>query len=79
MDTRAARAARPADDLDAVNTEIVQTLPAEEGLVPSTTRVDGRLAIRPCFVNPATTIAEVDALADKVADIGDRIVARMFA
>lgn len=62
--------------LDAVNTEIVQTLRAEQRLVPSTTRVDGRLAIRPCYVNPATTLAEVDALADTVVEIGDRIAAR---
>jgi aromatic-L-amino-acid/L-tryptophan decarboxylase len=62
--------------LDAVNTEIVQTLRAEERLVPSTARIDGRLAIRACFVNPATSLAEVDALADKVAEIGDRIVNR---
>lgn len=59
--------------LDAVNTQIVQLLRAEEDLVPSTTRVDGRLAIRPCFVNPATTLREVEALADAVVRIGDRL------
>ena len=59
--------------LDAVNTEIVQRLRAEEDLVPSTTRVDGRLAIRPCIVNAATTVAEVDALADAVVRIGDTL------
>ena len=57
--------------LDTINTEIVRRLRAEEGLVPSSARVDGRLAIRPCFVNPATTRAEVDALADAVVRIGD--------
>jgi glutamate/tyrosine decarboxylase-like PLP-dependent enzyme len=59
--------------LDAVNTQIVQTLRAEENLVPSTARIEGRLAIRPCIVNPAATLAEVDALADRVVDIGDRV------
>jgi aromatic-L-amino-acid decarboxylase len=59
--------------LDVVNTEIVQRLRAEEGLVPSTARVNGRLAIRPCIVNPATTTAEVDALADAVVRLGDTI------
>ena len=59
--------------LDALNTEIVQTLRAETSLVPSTTRIEGRLAIRPCFVNPATTLAEVDGLADRVVEIGERL------
>ncbi|HEX7171639.1 MAG TPA: pyridoxal-dependent decarboxylase [Candidatus Limnocylindria bacterium] len=59
--------------LDALNTEIVQTLRAETRLVPSTTRIQGRLAIRPCFVNAATTLAEVEALAESVVEIGDRL------
>lgn len=61
--------------LDAINMRIVQTLRAETGLVPSTARIDGSLAIRPCIVNPATTLAEVDALADSVVRIGDRLAA----
>ena len=59
--------------LDAVNMEIVQRLRGEEALVPSTTRIDGRLAIRPCIVNAATTSSEVDALADAVVRIGDAL------
>jgi aromatic-L-amino-acid decarboxylase len=61
--------------LEETNTRIVQLLRAEEDLVPSTTRVAGRLAIRACFVNPATTLREVDALADAVVRIGDRLPA----
>ena len=61
--------------LDAVNTQIAQLLRAEENLVPSTTRVAGRLAIRPCFVNPATTLREVDALAAAVVRLGDQLSA----
>ena len=45
------------------NPEIVQMLRAEAGTVPSTARIEGSLAIRPCIVNPATTLTEVDALA----------------
>lgn len=59
--------------LDDVNAEIVRRLRAEHDLVPSTTVVEGRLAIRPCFVNPATTLAEVDAFADRTAEIGDEL------
>jgi hypothetical protein len=38
--------------------------------VPSSTVVDGRLAIRPCFINPRTTGAEVDGLVDAVLRFG---------
>jgi hypothetical protein len=41
--------------------------------VPSTTRVKGHLAMRPCYINPRTTLADVDGLADAVAAIGDSI------
>jgi aromatic-L-amino-acid decarboxylase len=61
--------------LDSLNTLIVQTLRAEENLVPSTARIDGRLAIRACIVNPATRLAEINELADKVVEIGDRAAA----
>ena len=62
------------EQADALNAEIVQLLRAETSLVPSTAKVGGRLAIRPCFVNPATTLAEVDGLADAVVEIGDRLI-----
>jgi aromatic-L-amino-acid/L-tryptophan decarboxylase len=41
--------------------------------VPSTTRVAGRLAIRPCYINPRTTLREVEGLAQAVRDIGDQL------
>ena len=64
-----------ADDAtaDQVNERILQLLRAETPYIPSSARVSGRLAIRPCYVNPATTLAEVDGLADAVVEIGDRI------
>ena len=41
-------------------------LRAETPFVPSTTRVEGKLAIRPCFVNASTTLDEVTGLAKAV-------------
>ena len=41
----------------------------------STTRVDGRLALRPCFVNPRTTLADADALVDEVLTVGRELAA----
>lgn len=59
--------------LDRLNAEIVRRLRAETAFVPSTTRVAGRLAIRPCYINPRTTLAEVEGLARAVRAIGDGV------
>jgi aromatic-L-amino-acid/L-tryptophan decarboxylase len=48
-----------------LNTEIVRRVRAR-GQVPSTTRVAGALAIRPCFISPRTTLADADLLIDDV-------------
>jgi len=60
-------------NLDRLNAEISRHLRAETPYVPSTTRVAGKLAIRPCYINPRTTLREVDGLARSVRAIGDRI------
>lgn len=59
---------------DALNAEIVRHLRAEGKYVPSTTVVRDALAIRPCYINPRTTLADVDGLADSVREIGDQLV-----
>ncbi len=61
--------------LDALNSEIARRLRSEGEYVPSTTVVRGALAIRPCYINPRTTIADVDGLADSVRRIGGHLVA----
>jgi aromatic-L-amino-acid decarboxylase len=60
-------------DLDELNAEIARRLRAEGRYVPSTTRIRGSLAIRPCYINPRTTIAEVNGLADRVRELGDQL------
>lgn len=57
--------------VDNLNVEIARRLRAETGLVPSTTRIGGKLAIRPCYINPRTTLVEVDGLARAVRQLGD--------
>lgn len=56
----------------AVYRELVRTTP----FVPSTTRVAGALAIRPCFTNPRSDLEHVAGLADAVARIGDALTGR---
>jgi hypothetical protein len=58
--------------LDELNTEIARRLRIE-GIVPSTTRVVGKYAIRPCFINPRTTIAEVEQMVARTRAIGDEL------
>jgi len=59
--------------VDGLNAEIARRLRAETPYVPSTTRVAGRLAIRPCYINPRTTMDEVEGLARAVRAIGDEL------
>jgi aromatic-L-amino-acid/L-tryptophan decarboxylase len=58
---------------DAVNAEILLRLRRTTRSIPSATVVGGHLAIRPCFINPHTRLADVDALVDHVTTIGDEL------
>lgn len=62
----------PEPDLDALNGRI-ERLRAETRIVPSSTPVDDRFAIRPCFLNPRTTERDVGELVDSVVRICDRL------
>jgi glutamate/tyrosine decarboxylase-like PLP-dependent enzyme len=62
-----------AQEPDAVNEQIVLAL-QESGIVaPSTTRIDGKVAIRAAIVNHRTSRAEIDALIDGVLSFGNTI------
>jgi aromatic-L-amino-acid decarboxylase len=58
--------------LDDLNAEIAQRL-RMEGIVPSTTRVAGKYAIRPCFINPRTTVMDVERMVARTRAIGDAL------
>ncbi len=60
----------PAADLDEINAEVLRRLRRDTPYAPSSTRVAGRYVIRPCYINPRTTEADVDGLADAVLAIG---------
>ncbi|HET6838845.1 MAG TPA: aspartate aminotransferase family protein [Bradyrhizobium sp.] len=63
-----------ATDANKVNREIVVAL-HESGLVaPSTTTLDGQLAIRAAIVNHRTDVRDIDALISAVLDFGERVV-----
>ena len=58
---------------DAVNAEILLRLRRTTRSIPSSTVIGGRLAIRPCYINPHTRLADVDTLVDHVTAIGDEL------
>jgi len=64
-------------DLDALNRAIHRQLIHNSRSMPSTTQINGRLAIRPCFIGARTNWQHVDALLQEVRQIGARLVASL--
>lgn len=62
--------------LDALNDAVLHGIRARGRVVTSSTRVNGRYAIRPCFINPRTTLADADALVDEVLAVGRELATR---
>lgn len=65
-------------DLDALNRDIHRQLIHGSRNMPSTTRINGKLAIRPCFIGARAGWAQVDDLLAEVKDIG-RVLSRTHA
>ncbi len=64
------------DGLDALTGRLLQRLRRETRFAPSSTVVGGALAIRPCYINPRTTLDDVRGLVDAVVGLGDDETAR---
>lgn len=64
---------RTEGELDDLNGRLLRALRRDTPYAPSSTRVGGRYALRPRYVNPRTTLADVDGLADAVLDLGTRL------
>jgi glutamate/tyrosine decarboxylase-like PLP-dependent enzyme len=60
--------------LDALKEAILRGIRARGRTVTSSTRVDGRFVIRPCFINPRSTLADAEALVDEVLAVGQDIL-----
>jgi aromatic-L-amino-acid/L-tryptophan decarboxylase len=63
----------PSGDPDQINARILESLRRETATVPTSTVVDGVLALRPCIISPRTTAREVDDLVRATLAIGDAI------
>jgi aromatic-L-amino-acid decarboxylase len=61
-------------DLDKLNQKLFWRLIRENEFIPSTTRVNGQLAIRPCFLGARIESDQVDGLVQAVLRIGAELV-----
>jgi len=61
------------EDPDEFNQRLLRRLLRETDFMPSSTVVDRRFAIRPCFINLRTTLDHVDAFVDAVLRIGGEL------
>lgn len=57
-------------DIDQFNQRLHRRLVRENEFMPSTTRVSGKLALRPCYIGARTNQFQVDALLKSVLRIG---------
>ena len=56
--------------LNELNRDLLGCVQERGRAIPSGTELDGRFAIRPCFINPRTMEADVHALFDEVIECG---------
>ncbi len=71
--------APPGADPDEFNHRLLRRLLRETDFMPSSTLVDGRFAIRPCFINVRTTTTHVDGFLDAVLRIGADLTSEVQA
>ncbi len=67
---------RASGELERVNRAVAQAVRARGRVVPSTTRIDNKLAIRACFIGPRTGLADADALVDEILAAGRAVTVR---
>ena len=61
------------DDLDALNQQIFRQLVRENKVLPSTTRVNGQLALRPCWIGARSKMEHAEALVQAVLRMGGEL------
>ncbi len=62
------------EDLDRLNQLIFRQLVEENEFLPSTTRVNGQLAIRPCWIGARSEMTHAQGLLESVLRIGEYLV-----
>ncbi len=65
------------DDLDQLNQRLCRRMVRENEFMPSTTRVKGKVALRPCFIGARTDRSQIDGLVQAVLRIGAELAEEM--
>ena len=63
--------------LNELNREVVRCVQERGRCAPSGTELRGAFAIRPCYINPRSTLADVEALIEEVETCGAAVWERM--
>lgn len=74
---RSCTASRATEMLNQLNRAVLTRVRAHGRCMPSATTVRGAFVIRPCYINPRTTLADVDSLADEVEACGAEVWATL--
>jgi glutamate/tyrosine decarboxylase-like PLP-dependent enzyme len=61
--------------LERLNARILEGVRARGRVIPSSTRVNNKLAVRPCFISPRNRIEHADWLVDDVLEVGRELLA----
>jgi aromatic-L-amino-acid decarboxylase len=61
---------RASGEIERANRAVLAAIRARGRVIPSSTRVGGKLAIRACFLGPRTGLAEADLLVDEILAAG---------
>jgi len=59
--------------LNDLNREVLKRLHHENRYIPSSTELNGAFAIRSCYINPRTTLGDVDGLVQAVERLGEQV------
>lgn len=79
QELRDSRASTTQEQLNQLNREVLRRIRERGQAMPSATLLNGAFVIRPCFINPRTTLADVEAHASEVEQCGAEVWAEMRA
>ncbi len=68
---------RDSGTLEQLNEAVLKGVRARSRCTPSSTRVDSKTAIRPCFIAPNAGLEDADALVDEVLAVGAELAASL--
>ncbi|MEH6454404.1 MAG: pyridoxal-dependent decarboxylase, partial [Psychromonas sp.] len=65
------------NDLNVFNQRLARQLTRENNFIPTTTKINGQLAIRPCYIGARQEQSQADGLIEAVLRIGNEMLQRL--